>query len=240
MAYCGTVTLHDANGEALHTIRYGTMPAGDPKGLCAGMADDVVALLAQRPDLKVGLLCDGAKEMWNLLDAEFTKAPFDTQDIMVQRLIDFWHAIEKLAPAAKVLVGEENAKAKLAGWKLRLRNSSSARSTILAELVESGTEHVVVGASEPVHEAITYFTNNAERMDYAQARRKGLPIGSGNVEATCKSLVDLRMKRPGARWKSRTGEHIIHLRALALSDRWEGAMDIVFKPPRVRIRPMAA
>jgi len=48
------------------------------------------------------------------------------------------------------------------------------------------------------------------------------------------------MKRPGARWKNRTGEHIIHMRALALSDRWEAAMKIVFKPPRVRVRAAAA
>ncbi len=241
MAYCGTVTLHDDNGEALHTIRYRTMPGGDPDALCIGIADDVAALLAQRPDLQVGLLCDGAPEMWNLLDAQFTEDPFDTKEVVVVRLIDFWHAIEKLAPAAKVLAGDEDAaKPLLARWKLLLRNSSSARARILAELLDSGKEDVEIGSSKPVHEAITYFTNNAKRMNYAAARRKNLPIGSGNVEATCKSLVDVRMKRPGSRWKNRTGEHIIHMRALALSDRWDEAMDIVFKQPRIRVRRVAA
>lgn len=240
MAYCATVTLHDADGEAIYTIRYGTMPNGDPHGLCAGLAEDVVALLGKRPDLKVGLLCDGAPEMWNLLDEEFTQAPFDRKGIVVQRLIDFWHAIEKLAPASKVIAGPTASKPLLARWKLLLRNTGSARATILSELIASGQEAVEVGSSKPVHEAITYFTNNATRMNYAAARRKGLPIGSGNVEATCKSLVDVRMKRPGARWKNRTGEHIIHMRALALSDRWDAAMDIVFNHPRVRVRPVAA
>ena len=240
MAYCATVTLHDVDAKALYTIRYGTMPGGDPQGLCAGVADDVVALLAQRPDLMVGLLCDGAHEMWNLLDEEFTKAPFNTREIIVQRLIDFWHAIEKLAPAAKVIAGDEESKPLLARWKLLLRNSRSGRSKILRELHASRKGDVAVGDSVPVHEAITYFTNNAKRMNYAAARARGLPIGSGNVEATCKSLVDVRMKRPGSRWKNRTGEHIIHMRALALSDRWDDAMDIILRPPRIRVRPVAA
>lgn len=162
----------------------------------------------------------------DLLDEEFTKAPFNTREIVVQRLIDFWHAIEKLAPAAKVIAGDEESKPLLARWKLILRNSRSGRSKILRELHASEKEDVAVGESKPVHEAITYFTNNAKRMNYAAARARGLPIGSGNVEATCKSLVDVRMKRPGSRWKNRTGEHIIHMRALALSDRWDDAMDM--------------
>lgn len=239
MAYCGTVTLHDKDGEALHTIRYGTMPAGDPKGLCMSMADDVVAMLGQRPDLKPSLLCDGAKEMWNLLDAEFTNAPFDKR-LVVNRLIDFWHVLEKLAAAAKIMVPEGEAKPLLARWKILLRNSSRARALILDALIGSGKEEVKFGDSRPVHDAITYLTNNAERMDYAAARRLGLPIGSGSVEATCKSLVNVRMKRPGSRWKTRTGEHVLHLRALALSDRWDLAMDLALARPRVVIRPVAA
>jgi hypothetical protein len=240
MAYCATVTLHDERGEALFTIRYGTMPEGDAPGLVGGLADDVIAILGQRPDLKVVLLCDGAHEMWNLLDDEFTKSPFTLKEYVVRRLIDFWHAVEKLAPAAKIIAGEKDSKPLLARWKLLLRNSKSGSAQILGELIASGMKEVEVGTNKPVHEAITYFTNHADKMAYATARKQGLPIGSGNVEATCKSIVGGRMKRPGSRWKNRTGEHIIHMRALALSDRWDAAMDIVFKQPNVRVRAVAA
>ena len=75
----------------------------------------------------------------------------------------------------------------------------------------------MLGQAHPLH----YLENHGERMHDAEARAQGLPIGSGNVEATCKSLVALRMKRPGARWKEESGWHILDLRALVLSDRWD-------------------
>jgi hypothetical protein len=52
MAYAATVTLHDAEGESIHTIRYGRMPKGDVRGLCRGLARDVTAIRAQWPELK--------------------------------------------------------------------------------------------------------------------------------------------------------------------------------------------
>jgi len=78
--------------------------------------------------------------------------------------------------------------------------------------------------------------NHRLEMNYAAARKRGLPVGSGNVEATCKSLVALRMKRPGARWKEKTGGQVLQLRAPALSDRWEPAMRLTLRPLRKAVR----
>jgi hypothetical protein len=235
MAYCGTVTLHDADGDALHTIRYGRMPQGDAEALCAGMAADVLALLSKRPGLKVQLLCDGAPEMWNLLEAQFSE---ETLGVEIHKLVDFCHVVEKLGKAARVVHPEPEAKAVVQRWRLGLMNRTSAADAILGELRASGMEHIADGDLLPVHDAITYLDNHDTCLDFAGARRLGLPIGSGNVEATCKSLFNVRMKRGGARWKEETGEHVVQLRALALSDRWSDAMDLTL-PLSVAVRPAA-
>ena len=49
------------------------------------------------------------------------------------------------------------------------------------------------------------------------------------------NLVNQRFKRSGSRWKERTGEHILQLRALALSERWDSAMQLLFEPLRKKV-----
>lgn len=236
MAYCATLTLHDHKGEALHTIRSGRMPQGEVEELCRTLAQAVCTLLRKQPALRVILLADGAPELWNLLTGSLNA---ETLGVPVHQLVDLWHLLEKLGSAARVLYGESQGSAVLQGWRLRLLNRSGSLDQILQELYRSGKEEVAVGQSRPVHEAITYLENHRTRMNYASARRRGLPVGSGNVEATCKSLVALRMKRPGARWKEETGEHLLNLRALALSDRWQEAMALTLRPLRKAIRVAA-
>ena len=239
MAYCGTVTLHAADGTALHTIRYGCMPEGDLTGLRDRLVADVQTLVSKRPRLRIELLCDGSPEMWNLLEPGFTSEKFGNRP---HELIDLYHVVEKLAPAAQVLNGETAAKKTLGGWTLALLNREHAATTILTELELSGKEPVTVGPERPVHAAMTYLqshSEDADRMNYARARRLGLPLGSGNVEATCKSLFEQRLKRCGARWKTTTGEHIVYLRALALSDRWGPAIELTLRPLRKAVRPAA-
>jgi hypothetical protein len=100
MAYCATVTVHDREGQAIHTLRYGRMPRGDIVQLCAGLATEVRTLLRKRPTLQVILLADGAPELWTYLDQALNKR---TLGVSVHRLVDLWHLLEKLGKAAKVL-----------------------------------------------------------------------------------------------------------------------------------------
>jgi hypothetical protein len=235
MAYAGTVTLHDESGAALHTIRYGCMPEGDVTGLRDRLAEDTKTLVSKRPDLKVELLCDGAPEMWNLLNEGFQGE--EQNGRRIYRLVDLHHLLEKLSAAAQAIEGAA-AQQTLRRWKFALLNRRDGAQYIQDELAASGRDEGP-GENHPVHAAITYLethTVQAEHMNYARARRLGLPLGSGNVEATCKSLFEMRLKRCGARWKHETGEHIVQLRALALSDRWGPAVELVLRPLRHAVR----
>ncbi len=239
MAWVGTVSLVDGNGEALHTIRYGatgTKKPASPEQMLESMQGDVKALLSRRKELKVTAIADGAKDIAELLDLNFSEAVLG---VAVFRLVDFWHVIEKLGKAAAALLGATEGSRRLAQWKLRLLNNRHAPHQILRELEDSGLEWKKVGDTAPIHEAITYLTNNADRMNYVAAREQGLNIGSGTVEATCKSLVQVRMCRSGARWRPDTAQALLSLRALALSDRWDSAITLTLAPLRREVRRAA-
>ncbi len=239
MAWVGTISLVDGDGEAMHTIRYGavaTKKPEKPEQLLESMRGDVRALLAKQPDLKVTAVCDGAKDLVDLLDAYFTEASLGTP---VTRLVDFWHVIEKLGKATTLLFGAKEGSQRLSQWKLRLLNNPRAPAQILRELHDSGREWEAAGEENPVHDAITYLTNQADRMGYVAARAEGRNIGSGTVEATCKSLVQVRMCRSGARWKRDSAQAVLSLRALALSDRWDPAMQLTLGPLRHHVQRAA-
>lgn len=236
MAYCTTITFHDETGTAVHTIRQGAVPSVDPLDLCDRLLADAVAILEQRPDLRVVLLSDGAPELRDLLRSALDEATLGTT---VYELLDFWHLLEKLAPAAQVVYGQARVTEVLARWRMDLLNRNAAPDEIHEALIQSGKRRVRLGVNRPVHEAITYLENHRERLGYPGARRRGLPIGSGNTEATCKTLITVRLKRSGARWKEATAGEVINLRALALSDRWEPALQLTLAPLRKPVRAAA-
>ncbi|HED66711.1 MAG TPA: ISKra4 family transposase [Planctomycetes bacterium] len=226
MAWSGTVTFNDGDGKVLDTIHYGREPTFGHM-LAETLVSDVLAIRSRHPGLPIVILCDGAHELWNLLE------PLLEGVDDVTSTLDYWHLIEKLAAAARVMDGES--KKTVARWKAALLNRTAAADNILAELRATGLEHVQVGKDRPVHEAITYIDNHADRMRYRHNRRRGLPIGSGPVEANAKSLYIVRMKRPGARWKYGTADHVLQLRAHALTGRFADAVSMALpKPVAVR------
>jgi hypothetical protein len=228
MAYCGVLTLYDSDGNPLRSIRYGRVPGdGADTSIVSSLAGDLHAILALQPELLLVALGDGAAEMQKLLDEVTEGLSVDA------RLIDFWHLVEKLAAAIKA--AGRDPKPVLKRWKKKLLNADSAVQQILIELRTWGLEYEEL--PEALHQAITYLQNNGSRMKYATPRKAGLPIGSGHVEATCKTLVSTRMKRSGARWKGAGAQVILSLRSLAKSSRWDDAMDFLLETYR---RPITA
>lgn len=227
MAHVGTITLHDGDGWALSTIRYACMPDGDLDELDGALQADLVDLLTRRRRLRVVTLGDGAAEIRSRLDGivdGISKSAWD--------LVDYWHVAEKLAGAAKAFANGNELEQIVARWKGWLLNLDDAPMRIHDELSAHAGHKVV-------DEALTYLDNHGHQMDYAAARRAGLPIGSGNVEASCKSVVRMRMARGGARWKHEPGDRVLHLRALAQSDRWDAGIAATLRPLRQAIREAA-
>ena len=81
--------------------------------------------------------------------------------------------------------------------------------------------------NERIAQALGYFSNNQHRMGYADANDNNLPIGSGVVEATCKTLVTERLKRSGMRWSMHDGEAILTLRAWLQSHRFDSGWAVL-------------
>ena len=69
--------------------------------------------------------------------------------------------------------------------------------------------------------ALHYFETNAHRMHYAWYRSLGLFVGSGVVEAGCRSVIGQRLKLSGMRWTENGATGILTLRCLEASNRWE-------------------
>jgi hypothetical protein len=72
-----------------------------------------------------------------------------------------------------------------------------------------------------IAQVLGYFRRHRHRMRYAELRGRHLPIGSGVIEAACKTLASQRLKRSGMRWCHAGGQAILTLRALVQSERFE-------------------
>lgn len=243
MAFCGVLTLYDARGTPLDCIRYAHVPTDGADDVRTALTDDLGVLLERRPDLKVVALADGAVDMQTILDAVT-----DGREV-VATLVDFWHLLEKLAAACEA-VGEDPAD-HIPRFRAMLLDDDDAVHQIASELATWAQEYAPIDGTartrlpvrpEGLHQAITYLDNNASRMRYASVHRAGLPIGSGTVEATAKTIIGSRMRRPGCRWIESGAQPILALRALATSctQRWEQVMGHIVESYTAHVTPLGA
>ncbi len=222
-ASCGTVSLYNAEGERLSTVRYGRMPEYKKATLCGQLQAECQSILALRPALTVVKLAEGAEENWRFLDAlDLGLAAAECARGEQVSILDFYHAAEHLQTACDAIWGAESVGSKVEFGRFRLLLKEDAQGVDkVISCLRYRLGRLRGRQRERLATELTYFRNQRTRMRYADYQRAGLPIGSGVVEAACKTLVTQRLKRSGMRWERAGGQAILTLRSVIQSERWE-------------------
>lgn len=157
-----------------------------------------------------------AKEVIVLTDgARYNRTIVQTHFHDAVHIVDLFHAYEHLTRLAQILKGQD-AKAPQA-WRDLLEAGD------IAQLARKAGRQMPADAKskQALCKELGYFEKNAPHMLYAEFREKKFFVGSGVVEAGCRTVIGQRLKQSGMRWSVRGANAIIALRCCILSGRFE-------------------
>ncbi len=203
--------LHNESGGRLHSIYMAHSPEEKKPTFNAHMDYEITQIKSVFPHVHYHGVADGSKENWTYLEAHTT-----TQSL------DKYHANEYLSDYSKALY---RSKTKQKTWyethRKILTEQQGGTAKVLAIMEDSLSGIKAKTKQEKAQKGITYFNNNWQRMDYASCLEAGLPIGSGVIEAACKTIVKQRLGCSGMRWNREGEDEVLILRGLKYSNgRW--------------------
>jgi hypothetical protein len=163
-----------------------------------------------RAEKKV-VMGDGAEWIWNLADLHFPGAV---------QIVDLYHARQHLWDLARRLHPNDavNQKTWMKVHQKRLLDKGRIEKLVLSLRSTESTNAEIL---EKIRTEADYFERNAERMRYPKFRRQHLFIGSGVIEAGCKTVIGSRLKQSGMFWTVSGANSIIALRCCQINGRFE-------------------
>ena len=153
---------------------------------------------------------DGAEWIWNIAAQHFPTAI---------QIVDLYHARQHLWDLARKLYPNQEAEQRR--WMMihqDLLDEGKIEDLIAAlrSIRSSGAE-----LAETIRTEVGYFENNAERMRYPKFRQQHLFVGSGVIEAGCKTVIGFRCKQSGMFWTVRGANAILALRCCQINGHFE-------------------
>lgn len=224
MVFVACLSLYDHQGMCLGTLRYGAPADADPSQLAQQVASDVAWVRRSNPEAGLDVCLDGALDLWKvlLLPLEALSGP------PLRKVVDWYHFWERTHPVLKLLFDEVS----LNRWKKSLQKQTGR----LVALERAMLDRMVELPSQAIYDEVDKYLNYLEKrkglFEYGAQVDDERHLGSGTVEASCKLVVTMRLKRGGQRWKTDGVKAIVALSATANSrplperrlpqlDRWE-------------------
>ena len=214
---CATLTFYDEAGDMLSAVRLARMPQEKKVDLKEMLKAELAIVREQRPDLVVVKVADACKDNWTFLGREIRGG---------KEAIDYYHATEHLSDALQAAYGKGTGEQRRRYAELAdvLLNEPDGADRVVAALRYQRRLHP---KNRILKREAKFFTANKERMRYAALRAEFLPVGSGPMEAACKTLATQRMKQSGMQWGEAGGQAILTPRAWSQSDRFDKAWALV-------------
>jgi hypothetical protein len=157
---------------------------------------------------RVVLLIDGASGLEKMGQLNF---PNGTQ------IVDFWHGADHAGKVVEALLGSKDHpqyQRQRSRWVRRLLGNG------VESLIKETRQQCAGKANEPaVEQQLAYFVHNVARMKYRTFRQQGLFIGSGVIEAGCKTVIGSRCKQSGMFWGKPGAQNVLALRCINASRR---------------------
>jgi hypothetical protein len=163
-----------------------------------------------RAEKKV-VIGDGAEWIWNIAKDHFPGAV---------QIVDLFHARQHLCELARLIFPTDT---KGRNQWIGLHQKRWLDKGKIAKLVASlrSIRTADPELAKKIRNDADYFATNAARMNYPKFRQQHLFVGSGVIEAGCKTVIGSRLKQSGMFWTVRGANAIIALRCCQLNNRFE-------------------
>jgi len=227
VATAATVSVYDRSGKRLTTV-YLAHPPELGQATMSRMLTGLLTELFRRwsgPLPQLAYVADSGGNESNYFDETLRRMPHPrTGDRLDwQRVVDYYHAAERVWTMAGLLFGKDTREA--TGWAVRmLKNLKKVAGP--SRVLHSAASHFhrqkfKAGAAKDFRRAYRYLQRRTRYMRYEEYARRHIPLGSGVTEAACKTIFSQRLKLSGMRWSREGAAAILNLRVTLLSGTWQ-------------------
>lgn len=219
-ATVAAISLLDARGERLEVVKLGEMPESGKQTIMERVQREVQAITRRRPDLLTEVVIDGAADLRDHLTKLFPHALHVT---------DFFHVMEHIAEALCHITPDDEKqrdeqRRHLCHVLKHDPNGAKYVRKFLREALRLRHDRLSAVSRRIVAGHECYIEKQQPFLVYTKAANDNLDLGSGAVEAACKTLVTQRMKISGARWSRHGARAFLYLRSLTQSGRLDAAL----------------
>ena len=227
VATSGTVTVYDRAGKRLGSVYLGFPPELGQEEMTRELTALVEEVLRrwQGPLPRLAYVTDAGENETGYYRRVLRsmRHPRTGERLHWHRIVDYYHASERIWTMAHALFGRNEMKAR--AWALRmckLLKKPNGPSRVLHSAAAFRTRvSMSATRADEYRKASNYIRRRTKFMQYAEYKRMHLPIGSGVTEAACKTIFTQRLKLSGMRWTNNGARTILTLRVIKLSRIWD-------------------